>query len=525
MKTIKKLLVLVMVFFAFAGFNCNAFAATNSLVLSGASVIEKSEDVVAENPTISGTSVSGKIVFHRVGDYAIYRFKIKNSTRTSFKILDITDDNASDYISYEYDFPVGAIVESGQTLNFDVKIIYANAPYDTDDMMESYDDLADFDWDNFYATRDQNGNVKFTISYLDLETGEEDESEIIIVPDTGTFTNDDATMATGSIVVAVIVGIVVAFFVAIFLKRKRAAAYCVCAVICAFAGLKYSNVMADIQADINIGVEGGIELRDAVCFRLALNDVPDPDSSWEEDWWCIPFKGYEPWETPGFHGVTFRDFLFGEFGAFPGYPDDPSYDGIKLDARFTGTGEEVPLDENLLRDFDMTVTLDDRETYDIVLMVDSVEIDRAEIYESGYGRELEDVLFEEVSEGRQIDSLSCTNGQLAEAVNDNVIVKNVTASTVCTMETGDPLEYHITYDYSDVYNADPSTEVDGYAVMEGIDNPTTYTIDDEITLDQPYVSGCSFWWTGSGIYNTANTVTISRGSTGDRTYILHVGCK
>ena len=50
-------------------------------------------------------------------------------------------------------------------------------------------------------------------------------------------------------------------------------------------------------------------------------------------------------------------------------------------------------------------------------------------------------------------------------------------------------------------------------------NPTTYTADDEITLNKPTREGYSFGgWTGPGLSGPTLTVIIAPGSTGDRTY-------
>ena len=53
------------------------------------SVLDKSTDVVAETPTVSGNTINSTIVFHTLNDYVTYGLKIKNSTSTSYEILDI----------------------------------------------------------------------------------------------------------------------------------------------------------------------------------------------------------------------------------------------------------------------------------------------------------------------------------------------------------------------------------------------------------------------------------------------------
>lgn len=68
------------------------------------------------------------------------------------------------------------------------------------------------------------------------------------------------------------------------------------------------------------------------------------------------------------------------------------------------------------------------------------------------------------------------------------------------------------HDYNITYN------LNGGSVSKT--NPTTYTVEDEFTLNNPSKIGYTFTgWSGTGLTGTANkTVTIKKGSTGDRAY-------
>ena len=74
-----------------------------------------------------------------------------------------------------------------------------------------------------------------------------------------------------------------------------------------------------------------------------------------------------------------------------------------------------------------------------------------------------------------------------------------------------PKEYKITY------------ALDGGALAEGEKNPETYTVEsDDITLINPTRAGYTFLgWTGPDVEQPAASVTIVKGSTGNRAYTAH----
>ena len=81
--------------------------------------------------------------------------------------------------------------------------------------------------------------------------------------------------------------------------------------------------------------------------------------------------------------------------------------------------------------------------------------------------------------------------------------ENVTSNHTISA-TFSPISYTISYN------------LDGGTVSG---NPTTYTIEDAVTLVNPTKDGYNFTgWTGTGLTEATTTVTIAKGSTGDRTY-------
>lgn len=73
------------------------------------------------------------------------------------------------------------------------------------------------------------------------------------------------------------------------------------------------------------------------------------------------------------------------------------------------------------------------------------------------------------------------------------------------------------HNYSITYN------LDGGVLPDGKSNPATYTVEDTFTLNNPAKPGYTFdGWSGTGITGSDNkTVTVAKGSTGDRSYTAH----
>ncbi len=101
-------------------------------------------------------------------------------------------------------------------------------------------------------------------------------------------------------------------------------------------------------------------------------------------------------------------------------------------------------------------------------------------------------------------TVSCTNNQKGTIQNNTVTVSNITNDTTCTV-TYKPITYTITYNL-------------GGGSVTG--NPSTYTIEtNTITLKNPTKRGYTFTgWTGSNGTTAQATVTIPKGSTGNKTY-------
>ena len=85
------------------------------------------------------------------------------------------------------------------------------------------------------------------------------------------------------------------------------------------------------------------------------------------------------------------------------------------------------------------------------------------------------------------------------------------------VNNGDTIKvYYVIEPYKITYN------LNGGALTEGKANPTRYTVNDEITLNNPNKTGYTFiGWTGSNGDVPEMTVTIDKGSTGDKNYVAN----
>lgn len=95
------------------------------------------------------------------------------------------------------------------------------------------------------------------------------------------------------------------------------------------------------------------------------------------------------------------------------------------------------------------------------------------------------------------------DGNHKDVANGDVISSDITLHAKWTLET-----YKITYDLA------------GGALQEGEGNPASYTIEsDSFTLHNPVKDGYIFdGWMGTGLTDTKSSVTVSKGSAGDRAY-------
>ena len=307
-------------------------SAAGNFGLENITVLDKATDVVAETPTVSGNTATSTIIFHQLDDYVVYNLSLKNSTSTSFQILDITDDNASELVEYSYDNHADEVVESGEALNLEVTITYVQEHLDDSD-------------------RIIDNNVKFTVSYLDLLTGEVEEDEVVLVPNTGasTFLGGIFSSASNAIVLAALILAGIAFVVALIYKKKRAVLVLAFAIMSVVAGFSYMNAVAEEAEDMDITFSSEIRLRDYV-----YGEVYYKDSYTGEDAYMDPeeFGGPMPY-TECLENEYWYCRYFGDIFD-PEWWDAPQ--GLMITGfQFTGTNTEVDPEALILDDFSVTI--------------------------------------------------------------------------------------------------------------------------------------------------------------------------
>ena len=115
------------------------------------------------------------------------------------------------------------------------------------------------------------------------------------------------------------------------------------------------------------------------------------------------------------------------------------------------------------------------------------------------------------STGYSTPTVSCTNSQNGSISGSTLTVSNVTANTTCTV-TYKPITYTISY------------TLNGGSVTG---NPSSYTVESNtITLKNPTKTGYTFTgWTGSNGSTAQTTVTIPKGSTGNKSYTANYRIK
>ena len=90
-----------MVFFGVIFFAIKASANQTVFKLTGVSITEKSNDVIASVDDFDSDDIKLDAEFHRINDYITYKLIIKNTSSHDYTLKTISDNNTNSYIAYE----------------------------------------------------------------------------------------------------------------------------------------------------------------------------------------------------------------------------------------------------------------------------------------------------------------------------------------------------------------------------------------------------------------------------------------
>ena len=281
-----------------------ASAASNSLELSGISVLSKSEGVEGTITKSGETDIEHSITFHKVGDSVDFSVKLTNKDAQKYVVESVAAENDNEFITYEIGDYAGTIIQENGEFVFSVHEVYA----------VQLDDL---------AQRAQAASVKFTIKF------DEKVEEINVNPKT-----NDAIPMFISIAVVSILGL--AFAVYMIRKNKKALGIVAVFVVAALIAVPVSIARADDEYVV-ISLIGEYSLEDRVLVTLSVDG--------EEQEVIVDYGDTLPEpEDPQIEGYTFKGWKTedGEDYDF----SQPVTEDIKLVAGYEANKYTIVFDGN-----------------------------------------------------------------------------------------------------------------------------------------------------------------------------------
>ena len=138
---LRKILIIVFmgIFFGSMLGIVKVFAETDILQLDNVVVAEKADTIDVSTLNHDRSNVIVDATYHALNDYIVYQLTLKNTKDQDYTILDITDDNHSPYLVYEYDSHQNEVLQANGTLSLDVKVSYQNEVSNTADRIQTDD--------------------------------------------------------------------------------------------------------------------------------------------------------------------------------------------------------------------------------------------------------------------------------------------------------------------------------------------------------------------------------------------------
>ena len=138
-KVRKLIVVIVLAVFLFSIFQLGkVFGDSVPIVISSVEAYASSSDVGYESLTYDDTNISNRVTFRKIGDSVRYVIKIKNTSNKKYRInLDaVTDDSTKDYISYENNGCSNVLLLPDQEKELNVIVKYAQGWTDVNDRIQ-----------------------------------------------------------------------------------------------------------------------------------------------------------------------------------------------------------------------------------------------------------------------------------------------------------------------------------------------------------------------------------------------------
>lgn len=145
----------------------NVLASEASIDITGLSVDSKTDNVTVGNIGFDESKITTNAILSKKDDYVTYKITIKNKDKVDYKIENIADDNASNYVKTSY--KKDSVIESGKTANIymtlkleklvdDISLLDADDYYNLDEMNISLI-LSDYEGNTVTATITNNPNT------------------------------------------------------------------------------------------------------------------------------------------------------------------------------------------------------------------------------------------------------------------------------------------------------------------------------------------------------------------------------
>ena len=122
LKKFIKLFLFLSIFFVLS-FSA-VMASSSVLRIKDISLNQRTVTTEATIEEFNYNSVETNIIFHKKGDYVIYRVVVQNNDNRDYIITSVSDDNTNNYIDYEYINYSNKRLNANSTAEFFVKVKY-----------------------------------------------------------------------------------------------------------------------------------------------------------------------------------------------------------------------------------------------------------------------------------------------------------------------------------------------------------------------------------------------------------------